>query len=67
MGQEIVLELSGCHKDCIEQVLNLRVSCLSVIQDPTDKVHRLLFDFCRGFRSFNGDDRTDNGVGHCNI
>jgi hypothetical protein len=65
--QEVVLELPGRHKDCTEQLLNLRVPCLSVLQDLTDKVHRILFDFRCGFRAFNGDDCTDNGVGSCNI
>jgi hypothetical protein len=67
MGQEIVFELAGRHKDCIEQLLNLRVPCLSALQDLTDKVHNLLFNFRRGFRPFNGDDCTDNYVGSCNI
>jgi hypothetical protein len=66
MGQEIVLELHGRHKDCVEQLLNLRVSCLSVLHDLTDKVHRLLFDFRRGFRPFNGDNCADNCVGGYN-
>jgi hypothetical protein len=64
---KVVLELSGCHKDCIEQLLNLRVPYLSVIQDLTDKVHMLLFDFCRGFKPFNGNDCMDNGVSSYNI
>jgi hypothetical protein len=67
MSQQVVLELLGCHKDCTEQLLNLRVHCLSILQDLTDKVHMLLFNFYRGFRLFNGDDCTDNCVGSCNI
>ena len=67
MGQEGVLKLLGRHKDCIEQLLNLRVPYLSVLQDLTDKVHMLLFNFYHGFRPFNGDACTDNGVGSCNI
>jgi hypothetical protein len=67
MGQELVFELPGRHKDCIEQLLNLRVPCLSVLQDLADKVHMLLFDFRRGFRPFNDDDCTHNDVGSCNI
>jgi hypothetical protein len=67
MGQEVVLEVPGCHKDCIEQLLNLRVPCLSVLQDLTNKVHMLLFDFCRGFKPFNGDDCTDKYVDSYNI
>jgi hypothetical protein len=67
MIQEVVLELPGCHKDCIEQLLNLRVPCLSILQDLTNKVHSLLFHFCRGFRAFNSDDCTNNNVGSCNI
>jgi hypothetical protein len=54
MGQEVVLELPGHHKDFIEQLLNLRVSCLSIFQDLIDKVHMLLFDFHHGFSPFNG-------------
>jgi hypothetical protein len=67
MGQEVVLEFPGRHKNCIEQLLNLRVPCLSVLQDFTDKVHMLLFDFRRGFRLFNGDDCTNKGLGSYNI
>jgi hypothetical protein len=67
MGQEVVLELPGHHQDCVEQLLDLRVPHLSVLQDLADKVHGLLFNFCRGFRPFNDDDCTDNGVGSCNI
>jgi hypothetical protein len=67
MGQKVVLEHPYYHKDCIKQLLNLRVSCLSILQDLTDKIHRLLFDFHRGFRPFNGDDCTDNSVGCYNI
>jgi hypothetical protein len=67
MGQEVVLELPGCHKDCIEQLLNLRVPCLSVLQDHADKVHMLLFDFRRGRRTFNGDDCTNYYVDSCNV
>jgi hypothetical protein len=67
MRQEVVLELPDCHMDYIEQLLNLRVPCVSVLQDLTDKVHMLLFDFRRGFKPFNGDDCIDNGVSSCNI
>jgi hypothetical protein len=67
MGQEVVFELPGRHKDYIEQLLNLRVPYLIVLQDLVDKIHMLLFDFHRGFRPFNDDDYTDNGVGSCNI
>jgi hypothetical protein len=67
MGQEVMLELPGRHKDCIEQLLNLRVPYLSIFQDLADKVHRLLFYFHHCFRSFNGDDCTDYGVGSYNI
>jgi hypothetical protein len=66
-GQEVVLELPSRHKDCIEELLNLRVPCLSTVQNLTNKVHRLLFDFYRGFRLFNDDDCADYGVGSCNI
>jgi hypothetical protein len=54
MGQEVVLDVPGCHKDYIEQLLNLRVPYLSVLHDLTDNVHMLLFDFHHGFRPFNG-------------
>jgi hypothetical protein len=67
MGQEVVFELPGRHKDCVEQLLNLRVPCLSVLQDLTDKVHGLLFDFRRDFRPFNDDNSADNCVSRCNI
>jgi hypothetical protein len=67
MGQEVVFELPGHYKDCIEQLLNLWVPYLSIPQDLIDKIHRLLFNFCRGFRPFNDDDYTDNSVGSYNI
>jgi hypothetical protein len=67
MGQEVVLELFGHHKDCVEQFLNLRVPCLSILQDLADIVHGLLFDFRCCFRPFNGDNYADNYVGSYNI
>jgi hypothetical protein len=67
MGQEVVLELPGHHKDYIEQLLNLRVPCLCVLQNLTDKVHRLVVNFRHGFRLFDDDYCTDNSVGSCNI
>jgi hypothetical protein len=67
MDQEVVLELPGCYKDCIEQLLNLRVPCLKVLQDLTEKVHKLLFDFCLGLMTFNDDDCTNYCVGSCNV
>jgi hypothetical protein len=67
MSQEIVLELSVHYKDFVEQLLNLRVPCLSIFQDFADKVHGLLFDFRRDFRPFNGDNCADNCVGSCNV
>jgi hypothetical protein len=39
--------------------MDLRVPCLSVLQDLVKKVHGLLFDFHRGFRPFNGDNGAD--------
>jgi hypothetical protein len=44
-----VLELPDRHKDCVEQLLNLRVPCLSILQDLADEVHGLLFGIRRGF------------------
>jgi hypothetical protein len=67
IGEEVVLECPSYYKDCIEQLLNLRVPYLIVLQVLTDKVHKLLFDFRRGFMPFNGDDCTNNSVGSCNI
>jgi hypothetical protein len=67
MSQDVALELCGRHKDYIEQLLNLRVPYLSVLQDLTDKVHGLLFDFCRSFRSFIGDNCADQCVSSCNV
>jgi hypothetical protein len=57
-----MLELPGSHKDYIEQLLDLRVHCLSILLDFADKVHRLLFDFCAGFWSLNGDNCADNYI-----
>jgi hypothetical protein len=67
MGQEVVLELPGHHKDSIEQLLNLWIPCLSVLQDLTNKVHMLMFDFCHGFTQLNGDDCTTNDISSYNI
>jgi hypothetical protein len=67
MGQEVVIELPGCHEDYIEQLLNWRAPYLGILQDLADKVHRLLFDFHHSFRPFNDDDCTDNYVSSCNI
>jgi hypothetical protein len=67
MSQEIVLELFGHHKDYIEQLLNLRVPCLSILHDLANEMHRLLFNFRLCFKPFNDDDCTDNGVSSCNI
>jgi hypothetical protein len=65
MGQEVVLELPSRHEDCVEQLLNLRIPCLSVIQDLTDKVDVLLFDFCHGFWPFNDNDGADYYISGC--
>jgi hypothetical protein len=67
MGQEVVHEIPGRHEDCVEQLLNCRAPCLSVLQDVTDKVHGLLLDFHCGFKPFNGDNYADNCVGSCNV
>jgi hypothetical protein len=67
MGQEVVLKLSCRHKDCVEQLLNMSVPCLSILQNLVDKVHGLMFDFHRGFRPFNGDNGADNRVSSCNV
>jgi hypothetical protein len=40
---------------------------LSILQNLADKVYGLLFDFCRGYRPFNDNDCTDNGVSSYNI
>jgi hypothetical protein len=63
MGQEVMLELPGHHEDIIEQLLDLRVHCLSIFQDLVDKVHMLLLDFHCGFWPFNDDNTADNCVG----
>jgi hypothetical protein len=67
MGQEVVLKLPGRHKDCIEPLLNLRVPCLDILQDLTDKVQGLLFEFRVGFRPFNGNNSADNCVDSCHV
>jgi hypothetical protein len=36
------------------------VGTVSVFEDLTDKVHKLLFDFRRGFCLFYGDDSADD-------
>jgi hypothetical protein len=36
-----MLELSGHQEDIIEQLLDVRVHCLSIFQDLIDKVHML--------------------------
>jgi hypothetical protein len=65
--QEVMLELSDHHKDCVEQLLDLWVSCLTILQDLADKVHRLLLDFRRGFGSFNDNNGADNCIGGYNV
>jgi hypothetical protein len=62
-----MLELPGHHKDCVEQLLDLRVPYLSILQGLADNIHGLLLDFRRGFRSFNGDNGADNCVSGCNV
>jgi hypothetical protein len=63
--QELGLQLPGCNEDCIEQLPNLRVPCLSILKDLTDKVHRLLLDFGSGPWSFNGGDGADYYISGC--
>jgi hypothetical protein len=67
MSKKVVLELPGCHMDCIELLLNFSVPCFSVVQDLADKVHGLLFDFRRGFRQFNSNNCADNCAGSYNV
>jgi hypothetical protein len=67
MGQEVILELPGHHKDRVEQFLNLRVPYLIILQDLTDKVHMLLLHFHRGFWPFNSDDSAGICVSGRNI
>jgi hypothetical protein len=67
MGQEVVLELPDHHENCVEQLLSLRVPCLSILQDLTNKIHGLLFDFCGGFWPFNDDNGADYCIGGCNV
>jgi hypothetical protein len=62
-----MLELPHHHEDCVKQLLNLWVSCLSVLQDFANKVYSLLFDFRVGFWPFYGDNSADNYVGGCHI
>jgi hypothetical protein len=65
--QEVVLQLPSHHENCVEQLLHLRVLCLSILEDFADKVHMFLLDLYRGFRPFNDDDCANHGVGGCHI
>jgi hypothetical protein len=62
-----MLELPGCHEDFIEQLLYLRVPCLCILQDLTDKVYWFLLDFSSSLSPFNDDDGADVGVGGYHI
>jgi hypothetical protein len=62
-----MLQLPGRHEYCIEQFLHLWISCLSILQDLTDKVHGLLLDFYYSFWPFNGDDYANHSVGSRHI
>jgi hypothetical protein len=65
--QEVVLQLPTRYENCVEQLLHLRVPCLNILEDLTDKVHCLLLDFYRGFWAFNDDDCADHSVDGCHI
>jgi hypothetical protein len=41
-GIEVVVKLSGCYQDCVEQFLNLRVPSFGLIQDFADEVDWVL-------------------------
>jgi hypothetical protein len=62
-----MLRLPGRHEYYIEQLLHLWIPYLSVLQDFTDKVHRLLLDLCYHPWPFNGDDCADHDVSSCHI
>jgi hypothetical protein len=65
--QEVVLQLPGHHEDCVEQLLNLRVSCLGILKDIADKVHMLLLDFGSSPCPFNSDDGANYCINDCHI
>jgi hypothetical protein len=62
-----LLQLPTCHDYCVEQLLYLWISCLSVFQDLADEVYWLSFCFCLGIRSLNDDDYPDDYIGGKNI
>jgi hypothetical protein len=37
-GVEVVVKLSGCYQDCVEQFLNLRVPSFGLVQSFADEV-----------------------------
>jgi hypothetical protein len=65
--QEVLLQISSHHEDCVEQLLYLHVPCLSILKDLTDKIHRLLLNIHHGLWSFNCDDGADNYISGCDV
>jgi hypothetical protein len=65
--QEVMLQLLGRHEYCVEQFLHLWIPYLSVLQDLTDKVHKLLLDLHYRLWPFSGDDCADHNVGSCHV
>jgi hypothetical protein len=51
----------------MEQLLNLRAPCLSILKDLVDKVHMLLLDFVSGLWLFNGGDGANYYINGCLI
>jgi hypothetical protein len=65
--QEVWLQLPGRNEDYVEQLLNLRAPCLSILKDLVDKVHMLLLDFVSGLWLFNGGDGANYYINGCLI
>jgi hypothetical protein len=42
MSLGVVAQLPGGDEDCIKQLVDLQVSCLGLVEDLTDVVHRIL-------------------------
>jgi hypothetical protein len=57
-----MLQLPGRYEYCVELFLYLWIPYLSVLQDFTDKVHKLLLDLRYYLWPFNGDDCADHNV-----
>ena len=61
---KVMVELPGCNKDSVQQLLDLRIPSLRLVLDFANEVDRTLnFIGVPCIFSFNDDGSTDNTVG----